>query len=313
VAPPTPSVPVAAASSPSSPASEAPSSLSGLLAALFAFSLWGILPLYWKALETVDALEIMCHRIVWSLVMLLPFMFFRGRLGLLLTSLKNKRHVLLLMCTGCLLAGNWYVYIWAINSGRVLEASLAYFINPLINILFGITVFKEKAGPLVKLAISLAVLGVAYQILVLGQVPLIPLSLAIAFGLYGLIRKILQLPSIPGLFMETLFVAPFAGAYIFRQWSLGASPIFTGDTQLDLLLIGTGLITSFPLLCFAYGAMRIRMTTLGLVQYINPILVFLLGIFLYNELFTVHSLITFACIWAALALYTWDTIRQRRW
>jgi len=255
----------------------------------------------------------MCHRIVWSFVMLLPFMFFRGRLGLLLTFLKDRRNVLLLICTSCLLAGNWYLYIWAINSDRVLETSLAYFINPLINILFGITIFKEHASRLVKLAIALAVFGVVYQIIVLGEVPVVPLTLALVFAIYGLIRKIMQLSALPGLFMETLFVAPFAGAYLYWQWSLGNSPIFTGDPHLDLLLIGTGLITSFPLLCFAYSAMRIRMTTLGLVQYVNPILVFLLGVFLYREPFSVHSLITFACIWAALALYTWDTIRQRRW
>ena len=309
----TPSTSAAATSSPSSPASETPSSLTGLLAALFAFVFWGILPLYWKALDTVDAFEIMCHRIVWSFVMLLPFMFFRGRLGLLLTSLKNRRHALLLLCTSCLLAGNWYLYIWAINSGRVLETSLAYFINPLINILFGIIIFKEKASRLVKLAIALAALGVAYQVIVLGQIPIVPLALALAFALYGLIRKILQLPPLPGLFMETLFVMPFAGAYIYWQWRLGSCHIFTGGPHLDMLPIGTGLVTSFPLLCFAYGAMRIRMTTLGLVQYVNPIIVFFLGAFLYREPFSVGSLITFACIWAALALYTWDTIRQRRW
>jgi chloramphenicol-sensitive protein RarD len=276
--------------------------------------LWGLLPLYWKALDTVDSFEIMCHRIVWSFFMLLPFMFFHGRLGLLFSFLKSKRsNALLLMCSSSVLAGNWYLYIWTINAGRVLDASLAYFINPLINILFGIMIFKEKSTPMIRMAIALAVAGVAYQIIVIGQLPIVPLTLAIAFGLYGLIRKILQLPSLPGLFMETLFVMPFAAAYIVWQWQLGNSPIFTGDLHLNLLLISTGLVTSFPLLCFAYGAMRIRMTTLGLVQYVNPILVFFLGVFLYHEPFSVDSLITFSCIWAALALYTWETIRQRRW
>jgi chloramphenicol-sensitive protein RarD len=312
---PTPTDPAAETPSPASasPVSEASPSLAGLLSALCAFTFWGVLPLYWKALDTVDSFEIMCHRIVWSFFTLLPFMFFQGRFVLVLTFLKSKTNALTLLGSSCILAGNWYLYIWAINTGRVLEASLGYFINPLVNILFGIIIFKEKSSRMVQLAIALAALGVAYQIIVLGQVPIVPLALAIAFGLYGLIRKILQLPSLPGLFMETLFVMPFAGAYIFWQWRLGNSPIFTGDISLNLLLMGTGLITSFPLLCFAYGAMRIRMSTLGLLQYTNPTIVFLLGIFLYHEPFSVDSLITFACIWAALALYTWETIRQRRW
>jgi len=256
----------------------------------------------------------MCHRMVWSFFTLLPFMFFQGRFGQVLTCLKkNKANVLTLIGSSCLLAGNWYLYIWAINTGRVLEASLGYFINPLVNILFGIIIFREKIGRVVRLAIAIAAAGVAYQIVVLGQMPIIPLTLAISFGIYGLIRKVMQLPALPGLFMESLFVMPFAGAYIFWQWRLGNSPIFNGDPALDLLLIGTGLITSLPLLCFAYGARRIRMTTLGLLQYTNPTIVFLLGIFLYHEPFSVHNLITFACIWTALALYTWETIRNRRW
>ena len=274
---------------------------------------WGFLPLYWKTLDTVDSFELMCHRIVWSFLILLPFMFFHGRIRLLLTFLKNKRHAMILVCSSYVLAANWYLYIWAINTGRVLDASLGYFINPLINILFGVIIFREKASRVVQLAIALAIAGVAYQVIMIGQLPIVPLGLAILFGLYGLIRKILQLPSLPGLFMETLFVIPFAGAYIFWQWSLGNSPLFTGDLQLHLLLMGTGLITSFPLLCFAYGAMRIRMTTLGLLQYTNPTILFFLGIFLYREPFSVDSLITFACIWAALVLYTWETIRTRRW
>jgi chloramphenicol-sensitive protein RarD len=216
---PTPTEPAAETPSPSSasPASEASPSLTGLLSALCAFIFWGILPLYWKALDTVDSFEIMCHRIAWSFFTLLPFMFFQSRFGLVLTFLKSKINVLTLIGSSCILAGNWYLYIWAINTDRVLDASLAYFINPLINILFGVAVFKEKASRLIQIAIALAVLGVAYQVVALGKFPIVPLTLAMAFALYGLIRKLLQLPSLPGLFVETLFVMPFAGAYIFWQ------------------------------------------------------------------------------------------------
>ena len=295
------------------PAPEESSSLTGLLAALLAFTTWGVLPLYWKALDTVDSFEIMCHRIFWSFFVLLPFMFFNGRLGAVFVFLKSPRNKLTLLCSSCILAGNWYLFIWAINSGMVLEASLGYFINPLVNILFGVIIFRETISNVVKAAIALAAAGVAYQVVILGEIPIVPLGLAVSFGTYGLIRKVMQLPSLPGLFAETLFLTPFAGAYIFWQRHLGLSPLFGGDVTLDLLLIGTGIVTSFPLLCFAYGARNIRMTTLGLLQYTNPTMVFLLGVFVYHEPFSTDSLVTFACIWTALALYTWETIRKRRW
>ena len=312
---PTPTVPAAATVSPaSSPApSEDASSQSGLLSALFAFVLWGFLPLYWKSIDTVNSFEILCPRIFWSFFVLLPFMFFQGRLGLVLTFLKSRRNVLTLLCSSCILAGNWYLFIWAINSRLVLEASLGYFINPLVNILFGIVIFKEKISGVVWLAIALAAAGVAYQVVVLGHLPIVPLGLAVSFGVYGLLRKLMLLPSLPGLFMETLLTMPFAGAVIFWQRHLGNSPIFTGEYTLDLLLMGTGVVTSLPLLCFAFGARRIRMTTLGLLQYTNPTIVFLLGVFVYHEAFSVDRLITFVCIWSALALYTWETVRKRRW
>lgn len=299
-------------SSPATPVAES-SSLSGLLSALFAFVAWGFMPLYWKAIDSVDSFEILCHRIFWSFFVLLPFMFFHGRLGLALSCLKNRRNALTLLCSSCLLAANWYLYIWAINSGFVIEASLGYFINPLVNILFGIVIFREKIGAPVRLAIALAAAGVAYQAIEIGHLPIIPLGLAISFGVYGLLRKTMPLPSLPGLFVETLIVMPFAGAVIFRQRYLGDSPLFSGDHTLDLLLIGTGLVTSLPLLCFTFGARRIRMTTLGLLQYSNPTIVFLLGIFVYHEPFSMDRLVTFACIWTALALYSWETIRKRRW
>lgn len=304
----------AAAISPSSlPAEKECSSLYGLLSALCAFLTWGFLPIYWKALAAVDPFELMCHRIFWSFFILLPLMFSHGRLGMVFNFLKNGRSVLTLLCSSCILAGNWFLYIWAINADKVIEASLGYFINPLINILFGIVIFKERTSMIVRLAIGLAAVGVAYQIFVLGRSPFIPLTLACSFGIYGLLRKIMPLPSLPGLFLETLLLMPFAGAYIFYQQKIGLSPLFSGDASLVLLLIGTGLVTSFPLLCFAYSARNIKMTTLGLLQYFSPTITFLLGVFLYREPFSMNDLVTFACIWAALAMYTWETLRIRRW
>ncbi len=152
-----------------------------------------------------------------------------------------------------------------------------------------------------------------YQIVALGSFPIVPLALALSFGLYALLRKLMLLPSLPGLFAETLLLMPLAGAVIFWRIHQGLSPAFSGDFRLDLLLIGAGLATSLPLICFAFGTRRIKMTTLGLLQYVNPTIVFLLGIFVYREDFSTDSLVTFSCIWTALALYSWDTIRRRRW
>ena len=310
----------AAASGPSvqpAPDSGAPaapvSSGSGVLAAFFAFVCWGILPVFWKALASVEPFEVLCHRIVWSFVAIAPFMLFRGRLGSLALFLRSKRNLLGLLLGGFLLAGNWYLYIWAIMSGMVVEASLGYYITPLVNILFGIVIFREKAGRLVWLAIGIAALAVVYRVINLGHLPYVPLGLAFSFAIYGLLRKVLLVQALPGLFVETLAVLPLAAGYLVWQAGLGNSAFFRHDLAVDALLAGTGLITSIPLLCFAYGARRIRMTTLGILQYMTPSCILLLGILAYGEPFTMDTFVTFALIWTALALYTWDTARRRQW
>lgn len=292
---------------------EQSSATQGLLAALFAYTLWGVLPVFWKALASVDALEVLCHRIVWSFALLLPFMFFKGRLGALRVFLQKPLNLLALAACGFLLAGNWYLYIWAIASGMVIETSLGYYINPLVNILFGVAVFRERISATVMAAIALAVAGVLWQIFRLGHFPVVPLGLAFSFALYGLLRKILMIQAIPGLFVETMTVLPIAAGYLLHQASLGNSAFFRGEPAIDALLVGAGLITTVPLVCFAYGAQRIRMTSLGVLQYVNPTIVFLLGVFVYGEAFNLDNLITFGCIWTALALYTWDRIRARNW
>jgi chloramphenicol-sensitive protein RarD len=218
-----------------------------------------------------------------------------------------------LLCSGYLLAGNWFLYIWAIASDMIMETSLGYYINPLVNILFGVIFFREKISRLVAVAIVIAAIGVLIQVITLGHLPFVPLGLAFIFGLYGLIRKILMVQALPGLFMETLVVFPLAAGYLFWQASLGHSAFFRHVPVIDFLLVGAGVITTIPQLLFVYGAKRIRMTTLGLAQYINPTCVFLLAVFLYDEPVTLEDMETFVCIWTALALYTWDTVRSRRW
>ena len=286
---------------------------SGVLAAFVAFIIWGILPVFWKALDSVDSLEVLCHRITWSFMAVLPFMFFRGRLGRLMLFLRSRRNLLGLILSGLLLGGNWYLYIWAIMSNMVVEASLGYYITPLVNILFGIILFREKAGPLVWLAIGIAVLAVLFRVINLGHLPYVPLGLAFSFGIYGLLRKVLVVEALPGMFMETLVTLPLAVGYLIWQAQLGNSAFLRHDLVIDALLISSGVITTVPLVCFAYGARRIRMTTLGVLQYMTPSFVLLLGITVYGEPFTTDTLITFGLIWTALALYTWDTLRRRQW
>ena len=285
----------------------------GTLAAFFAFVLWGLLPVFWKGLASVDSFEVICHRIVWSFLFVTPFMFFSGRLVMLGIFLRSIRNFLALLFSGFLLAGNWLLYIWAVNSDMVLEASLGYYINPLVNILFGIVIFREKASRPIWLAIGIAVLGVCWQVVTLGHLPFVPLGLAFSFAIYGLVRKILQVQALPGLFVETLVVLPVALGYLGWQAAHGNSAFYRGDWSIDALLIGAGLATSVPLLCFAYGARRIRMTRLGILQYVAPTCTFLLGVLAYKEPITINGLITFICIWTALAVYTWDTTRRHDW
>ena len=285
----------------------------GSIAAFFAFFLWGILPVFWKGLESVGSFEVLCHRIVWSFLAILPFMFFSGRLAMLAVFLRSFRNFLALLFSGFLLAGNWLLYIWAVNSDMVIEASLGYYINPLVNILFGIVIFREKASRPVWFAIGLASLGVCWQVVTLGHLPLVPLGLAFSFAIYGLMRKLIKIQALPGLFVETMVVMPVALGFLLWQASQGNSAFYRGDLAVDALLIGAGLVTTIPLLCFAYGARRIRMTQLGILQYVSPTCTFLLGAFLYKEPITLDSLITFICIWTAIAIYTWDTARKHDW
>jgi chloramphenicol-sensitive protein RarD len=308
-----PSQAAAASAGPSLPAAPQVPDRNGFLAAFFSFVLWGILPAFWKALDSVPSLEVLCHRIVWSFILLCPFVLFSGRLAGLANILHTPRYLFGLAASGLVLTFNWFLYIWAVTSNMILETSLGYYINPLVNILFGLVFFREKISRLGWIAIGIAVVGVSWQVLRLGHLPLVPLGLAFSFGIYGLLRKILQVEAMPGLFVETFVVLPLALGYLLWQGAHGNSVLFRGDLGIDALLVGAGLVTTVPLLLFAYGARRIRMTSLGIIQYVSPTCTFLLGAFVYHEHINADGLITFACIWAALALYTWDSIRHRNW
>jgi chloramphenicol-sensitive protein RarD len=284
-------------------------SKSGGIAAFLAFLIWGCLPLYWKALDRMDAFEILCHRVLWSFLAILPIILCSGRLAPILGILGSRKKLLPLAGSSLILACNWLLFIWAVNAGRVLETSLGYFINPLMNILLGMFLFRERISRISRIALGLAFAGVFNQIMLLGHLPWVALGLASSFSLYGLIRKVAPVEALPGLFTETLLALPFALAWLFWQGAQGMGVFRTADIPFFLLVAASGVLTATPLFLFTLGVRRLRMISLGLLQYVSPSMTFFQGIFLFNEPFSPQVLLTFFCIWTALALYSWDSFR----
>jgi chloramphenicol-sensitive protein RarD len=287
-------------------------SLTGAFYAASAFLIWGLSPVYWKAMQQVPALEIVTHRVVWSFFILLGLTLAQRRGGELVEALRSPRTLLVLMLTTLLVSVNWLLYIWAVNAGYMLQASLGYYINPLVNVLLGMLFLKERLRRPQALAVLLAGAAVAFRTVSYGQFPWIALTLAFCFGLYGLIRKVAPVGPLVGLTVETLLLTPMGVAYLIYLERVDAGALFHGNLALDALLIGTGLITAFPLLFFNLGARRINLSTVGLMQYIAPSGMFLLAVLVYGEPFTVVQLWTFALIWIALAIYSIDSLRAYR-
>lgn len=284
----------------------------GFLAAFAAFVAWGLLPVYWKGLMGVAPLEILCHRILWSLVFIAVILTCKRRWAETFAPLRSPRNLVILTLSSLTIASNWLLYIWAVNTGNVLATSLGYYINPLVNVLFGVVFFRERLNPLQIAAIGLAALGVANSVVGYGDFPWISLTLAVTFACYGLLRKIAAVESLPGLFLETMVLGPAALIYVLYLLTSGTSGFLAGDTRIDLLLAGAGAVTALPLIGFAFGARRLRLTTIGLLQYFAPSIAFALGVFVYHEPFGPSHLLTFACIWSGLALYTIDSVRAIR-
>ncbi|MDD3312452.1 EamA family transporter RarD [Pseudodesulfovibrio sp.] len=284
----------------------------GFAAALAAFIAWGLLPIYWKALGDVAPLEILCHRILWSLVFISVILTVKRRWAEAFAPLASPRSLLILACSSLCIGGNWLLYIWSVNTGHVVETSLGYYINPLVNVLLGFVFFRERLNGYQYAAIGLAGAGVAVSILSHGELPWISLTLAVSFGCYGLLRKIAAVASLPGLFLETMVLGPASLAYLIHlKWN-GASGFLAGSPSTDLLLVGAGAVTALPLIGFAFGARRLNLSTLGILQYASPSIAFLLGVFVYKEPFGVGHMVTFALIWAGLVLYTVDSVRALR-
>jgi chloramphenicol-sensitive protein RarD len=285
--------------------------LGGALAAGTAYVLWGLFPLFWKQLKSVDATELIAHRVVWSLFFVLALTFLMKDWDPLLRALRSWRLIGLHLLSGGLLTINWLVYVWAVNHGRVIESSLGYFLVPLINVLMGRLVLREHLRPFQWLAIGIASVGVLMQAFGVGGLPWVAITLAISFGMYGLLRKRSPLGSLAGLSLETALYAPFAASFLLYRAAHGAGALGHSPIHIEMLVLSAGVVTAIPLLLFAHGARTLRLSTLGLLQYICPSIAFALGALVYGEPFDPARLLSFVLIWSALVLYTVDNLRAQ--
>lgn len=276
----------------------------GIIYSATAYVLWGLLPIYWKLLHHVPALEILAQRIIWSLVLVSIILTIGHKWSFVGPALRNRKIVMAFVASGCLLAVNWFTYIWGVNAGFIVETSLGYFINPLVSILLGFFILHEKLRPGQWAALAVALAGVLYLTFNYGSFPWIALTLAFTFGTYGLLRKTAALNSAEGLAMETAVLFLPALAYVLVLQARGVGSFGTINVSTTLLLVLAGAATSIPLLLFASGARRISMTTLGVLQYIAPTLQFLIGVLIYHEPFNTTRLIGFSIVWLAIILFT---------
>lgn len=285
--------------------------LSGLFYALACYSAWGIFPLYWKMISVVPSQQILAHRIIWSVVFLLGMLMVLKNSNFL-RYLKNPRILGLLFITGTLIGGNWFVYIYAVNHNHIVEASLGYYINPLVNVLLGVIFLHEKLKRTQIVAVLFAFAGVAWLTLHLGRVPWVSLYLAFSFAIYGLIRKKANLESLPGLLIETLILSPVALFYLFLVNHQGSGMFLHHSYLTDILLILGGPVTAIPLFWFGKAATRIPLSTIGFIQYLSPTLQLLIGLLIYKEAFSPVYLASFSLVWIGLIMYTVSLIRTYR-
>jgi chloramphenicol-sensitive protein RarD len=283
----------------------------GVLLALSAFIMWGIAPIYFKQLIQIDALEILAQRIIWAVVFLIVISLLSRQLYKTIEILKQPKQLAILSISACLLGFNWGLFIWSVNNNHMLEASLGYYINPLINVLMGYLFLSERLRKRQGLAVALALSGVLIQLISFGSVPYIALSLAVSFAIYGLLHKKTTIESIPGLLIEALILLPFAILYWIFMEPSKTSNMVANDTTTNLLLLSAGIVTTLPLLCFTAAAKRLQYSTLGFIQYIGPSLMFILAVQFYGETLGLKEYITFGCIWLALLVFSGDSLRHQ--
>ena len=287
-------------------------SILGVIYAGAAFLIWGLGPIYWKALSAVPSLEIIVHRVVWASILLIIALVVGRLWNEFIGALKDRRVLLILFVTAYILAGNWLLYIWAVNNNYMLQGSLGYYINPLVNVVFGVIFLRERLRPAQITAVLLAGLGVVYLTFSYGEFPWIALVLASSFGLYGLIRKVAPVGPLVGLSIEVLLLLPPAVVYLVFLAAKGTSSFLHSGLSVDLLLVGTSVLTAAPLTFFTAGARRLNLSTVGLLQYLAPTLMFLLAVFRYQEPFSMAQVWTFIMIWIALIIYSTDSVNYYR-
>lgn len=284
----------------------------GQLYAVLAFLFWGgIAPIYFKQVSNVDAFEVLIYRVIFSVVTLLPFFFFKKHFQDLLKAISDFKTVKYLFFSTFVISANWLTFIWAVANNQIIEASLGYYINPLVNVGLGFLFLNERMTKNQYIAIFIAVLAVLYQLFALGYVPIVSLILAFSFGFYGLLRKKANVGSIPGLFIEVLISLPFALGYLFYLYHYEVVAFFESTSfYTSFMLALSGLVTIIPLLLFNGAATRMRLTTIGFFQYIGPSVSLLVAVFIYNEEFNSDKLITFILIWIALFVFSLDSIKK---
>ena len=286
----------------------------GLWAAILSFLLWGVMPLYWHLLKAVPSLQIVLQRIVWSALFVAAFLLWRDGRGWLKQALAQPRLRWALALSGVLIAFNWGLYIWAVNAGHVVETALGYFINPLLNVVIGVLFLKERLRAMQWLSVAIAFAGVLWLTFQYGRFPWIAMALATSFGLYGVIRKLVQVDSVTGLGVESAYLLPPVLALLLWFEASGQGVVAAGHGGWTwALLVLSGIATALPLVGFAYAVRRVPLTTVGILQYIAPTLQFLIGVFLLHEPFDRARLVGFACIWLALAVFAGEGLwRSRR-
>jgi len=283
----------------------------GILYAIAAFGFWGLAPIYFKQVASVAPTEVLAHRILWSVVVLVVFLSVSKQFIQIKPLFKEPAKLKWLMLSSLLVSSNWLIFIYAVSVDKILEASLGYFINPLISMLFATLFFHEKLSRNQGFAIGIVLFAVLLQIITLGSLPLISLGLAITFALYGAVRKKVHIASLPGLFVETILLLPLAVGYLWYLYTTGSIAFGMDGHYTTLMLSLAGVVTVLPLLWFNAATIRLKLGTIGMLQYIGPSVAFLVAIILYNEEIDSVKLITFILIWIALALYSYDLIKTR--
>ena len=286
----------------------------GIFFGLAAYVLWGILPVYWKALELVSSFEILSSRFMWSCVFVFLLIIFQKKWPLFTKEVKqvfsNVKTGAAMAAAGITISFNWGTFIWAVNNGHIVETSMGYYINPLVSILFAVVFLRERLDKMQLAAITCAFIGVASMVYSFGKIPWVSLTLAFTFALYGLLKKILPVSALTSIMLETLLITPLALVYEYSLWQQGVSFYASGNLQVIMMLTGAGVVTAIPLLLFTAGARLLPLKIIGFLQYISPTLTLLIGVFVYNEAFTASHLLAFGWIWAALLLFIVSQLRS---